>query len=43
MKLICENCGYRLEAQEPRKQCPYCGEDTLVEEKDANSLLEEIE
>ncbi|MDK2908369.1 MAG: hypothetical protein PWQ87_827 [Candidatus Woesearchaeota archaeon] len=46
MKLICRNCGYRFETKKGDipKVCPYCGErNTLEQEKDADSLLHEID
>jgi rRNA maturation endonuclease Nob1 len=46
MKLVCRYCQYRFETKRTSipKLCPYCGQKgTLEKEKDADSLLHEVE
>jgi len=42
VKFICSNCNYRCDL-ENHVDCPYCGKDTLEQNKSAKELLEEVE
>jgi len=41
-KFICTNCNYRFDA-ENALECPYCGKESLEQDKSATELLEEVE
>lgn len=43
MKFVCKNCGYRFKSENNQrgKNCPYCGEKKLIEEPDAEKIIEE--
>ena len=41
-KYVCKNCNYRFE-RDDAYDCPYCGNEAIEKEKDAEGLLEEVE
>ena len=43
MKLVCKNCNYRFESgfDKIEKKCPYCGKKGVIEEPDAETLINE--
>lgn len=45
MKFMCKNCNYRFESEKDQvgKKCPYCGENTVIKEPDAEGILKDIE
>lgn len=40
-KFVCSKCNYRFEAQKA-DSCPYCGEESVSEEKSASELVSEV-
>ena len=40
-KFVCSKCNYRFQAQKA-DNCPYCGENSISEEKSASELVEEV-
>jgi len=40
---VCTECNFRFEPKSKsiNKKCPYCGKQSLIEEKKAEELLEE--
>lgn len=45
MKYICKNCDYRFESSldQSKRSCPYCGMKGIVEEPNADELLNDFE
>ena len=45
MRFVCKNCNYRFESEKNQKgkKCPYCGEEEIIDEPDAENLLENVE
>ncbi len=41
-KFFCKNCGYKFEADTPKK-CPYCNEEALKRERSAEEMINEME
>ena len=41
IKFVCKECNFRLESENEKRKCPYCGKETLMREPDANELLKE--
>jgi predicted Zn-ribbon and HTH transcriptional regulator len=39
---MCTQCDYRFD-REKASRCPYCGKDSIMKEKNATELLEEVE
>jgi predicted Zn-ribbon and HTH transcriptional regulator len=44
-KFYCKECRYIFETKHGYhpKRCPYCGKDKIEEEKDAETLIKEVE
>ncbi len=40
-RFVCSKCNYRFEA-EKKDSCPYCGEDSIEQEKSASELIDEV-
>ena len=40
-KYVCKNCNYRFESDDAY-ECPYCGNEAIEKEKNAEELLEEV-
>jgi DNA-directed RNA polymerase subunit RPC12/RpoP len=41
-KYVCKDCNYRFE-RDDAFDCPYCGNEGIEKEKDANDLLNEVD
>ena len=41
-RFVCKSCNYRFE-RDDAFDCPYCGNESIEKEKDAGSLLEEVD
>jgi len=40
-RYVCKNCNYRFE-RDNVYECPYCGNEAIEKEKNAEELLEEV-
>lgn len=42
MKYRCYKCNYSFESERKVCKCPYCGDDKVSKEKDAEELIDEV-
>ena len=41
VKFMCAKCNYRFES-EKADNCPYCGEESIEEEKSASEIIDDV-